>query len=413
MSVTSGVDLSTRESTQELDLHIPEPEPREVKYTVISVDDHVVEPAHTFEGRLPRHLQDRAPRLVTSADGEQSWHFDGGVIPHGGLSAFAGRRFGSFRQADIQHFDEMRPGCYDIHARVADMNVNGVWASLNFPSHTTGFCGRIYSGCSDRELGYATTRAWNDWLYEEWYLAYPERIIPNALTFIADADLAAEEIRRNADRGFKAVTMPERPHRIGLPSIFDDYWDPVMRACVDTDTIVCLHVGSTGMLDLPENSPKSVLDASMFSAMSLWACLEWLWSPYPRRYPELKIAMSEGGIGWTSMLIERIQKMNRRGWYGSDPGVGWSSDPADVLRNQFWFCTIDDYSAIASRDTIGTGHIMVEVDYPHIDSTWPDTQGVIEKLMAGVPPTEVRAMCSENAAALFRHPLPETVLPLG
>jgi predicted TIM-barrel fold metal-dependent hydrolase len=167
------------------------------------------------------------------------------------------------------------------------------------------------------------------------------------------------------------------------------------------------------MLDFPEDSPKSVLDAAMFSAMSLWACLEWLWSPYPRRHPELKIAMSEGGIGWTSMLIERIEKMNRRSWYGSNPGLGWSRDPADVLRNQFWFCTIDDYSAIASRDTIGTGHIMVEVDYPHIDSTWPDTQSAIEKLMQGVPPAEVRAMCSENAAALFRHPLPETVLPLG
>jgi predicted TIM-barrel fold metal-dependent hydrolase len=394
-------------------MNIPEPEPRAVKYTVISVDDHVIEPAHTFEGRLPSQLQDRAPRLVTAVDGEQSWHFDGGVIPHGGLSAFAGRRFGSFQHGDIHHFDEMRPGCYDIDARVADMNINGVWASLNFPSHITGFCGRVYSGCSDPELGYVTTRAWNDWLYEEWYLAYPDRIIPNALTFLADAELAAKEIRRNADRGFKAVTMPERPHRIGLPSIFDDYWEPVMRACVDTDTVVCLHVGSTGMLDLPEDSPKSVLDAAMFSAMSLWACLEWLWSPYPRRYPELKIAMSEGGIGWTSMLIERLQKMNRRGWYGADPGVGWSSDPADVLRNQFWFCTIDDYSAIASRDTIGTGHIMVEVDYPHIDSTWPDTQRAIEELMDGVPPAEVRAMCSENAAALFRHPLPERVLPLG
>jgi hypothetical protein len=137
------------------------------------------------------------------------------------------------------------------------MNINGVWASLNFPvahhrflSHITGFCGRVYSGCSDPELGCAVTHAWNDWLYEEWYLAYPERIIPNALTIIADAELAAKEIRRNADRGFKAVTMPERPHRIGLPSIFDDYWEPVMRACVGTDTVVCLHVGSTGMLDL-------------------------------------------------------------------------------------------------------------------------------------------------------------------
>ena len=383
---------------------LPEPEPRPVRYTVISVDDHVVEPAHTFEGRLPAKLQDKAPRVVSTAEQEQVWVFDGEVIPQIGLSAFAGRRLESASREPVR-YEEMRKGCYDITARIADMDVNGVWASVNFPSTIAGFCGRVLSGCSDEEVGLAATRAWNDWLYEEWHLAYPERIVPNGLTFLADPERGAQEIRRNAQRGFKAVTLPERPHRIGLPSIFDEYWDPIIRACVDTGTVVCLHVGSTGMLDMPDDAPRTALDATMFSGLSYWTGVEWLWSPYPRRYPDLKIALSEGGIGWVSMLIDRLDKIRVR--YAPE----WQISPTDVLRRNFWFCTIDDYSAMLTRHVIGVENVMVEVDYPHVDGTWPDTQQAVAQLMAGVPDSEARAMCAENAAILFRHPLPETVVP--
>lgn len=383
---------------------LPEPEPRPVRYTVISVDDHVVEPPHTFEGRLPAKLQDRAPKIVTTENREQVWEFDGQVLPQIGLSAFAGRRLENATREPIR-FEEMRRGCYDIKARIADMDLNGVWASLNFPSTIAGFCGRVLSSCSDPEVGFASTRAWNDWLYEEWHLAYPARIIPNGLTFLSDPELGASEIRRNAERGFRAVTLPERPHRIGLPSIFDEYWDPILRACVDTGTVVCLHVGSTGMFDMPDDAPRTALDATMFSGMSYWTCVEWLWSPYPRRYPDLKIALSEGGIGWVSMLIDRLDKIRVR--YAPE----WEPPPTEVLRRNFWFCTIDDYSAMLTREMIGVENIMVEVDYPHVDGTWPDTQDAIAQLMAGVSVAEAREMCSGNAASLFQHPLPETVLP--
>ena len=82
-------------------------------------------------------------------------------------------------------------------------------------------------------------------MYEEWWQQYPDRFIPLGITYLADAEKAAAEIRRNAERGFVAVSLPERPHRIGFPSIFDEFWDPVMRACAETDTVICLHVGSS------------------------------------------------------------------------------------------------------------------------------------------------------------------------
>ncbi len=392
------------------DLFLPEPEPREVLATIISVDDHLVEPPHMFDGRLPRHLQDRAPRIVTTKWGHEVWEFDGQQHSQVGMNAVVGRRPETVKVEPFR-FDQMRKGCWDIDARVHDMDLNGVWASMSFPSMITGFCGRVYSQCSDPELGLATTRAYNDWVHDEWWQPHPDRVIPLGITWLSDPETGAAEIRRNAERGFRSVTLPERPHQIGLPSIFSDYWEPILRACAETDTVVSLHVGSSGMGDFPADCGDAImpLAATMFGPLSLHACIEWLWSGWPVRIANLKVAMSEGGIGWVAMLLDRLDNLVDRSGYG----LGWDERPADVLRRSFWFCTIDDPSTINTRHAIGVENIMVEVDYPHGDSTWPDTQAVIEQAWGHLPPDERRAMCSGNAAHLFRHPLPDVVLPAG
>src|SRR6478672_8174493 len=276
-------------------LFLPEPEPREVRYTIISVDDHLVEPPRMFEGRLPAKLQDRAPRIVETEQGHEVWEFEGQRHYQVGQNAVAGRRLETVKVEPFR-FEQMRPGCYDLEARIRDMDINGVWASLNFPSMITGFCGRVFSQAKDSELGLATTRAWNDWFFDEWYSPYPERMIPMGITWLADAEIGAEEIRRNAARGFRSVTLPERPHRIGFPSIFSDYWEPIIAACAETDTVISLHVGSSGGYELPEGAPGLQLGATMFGQLSLAACAEWLWSGFAVRHPDVKIAMSEGGI---------------------------------------------------------------------------------------------------------------------
>ncbi len=388
------------------DLFLPEPLPREVKYTVISVDDHVVEPPDTFEGRLPAHLQDRAPKVHDTPQGKQIWVFEDELYTQAGMNAIAGRRPSS--NPEPARFDEMRPSCYDVDARVHDMDINGVWAAVNFPSMITGFCGRVFFNAKDPELGQACIRAWNDWIYEEWYSKHPTRIIPLGIAFLSDPEVAVAEIHRNAERGFTGISMPERPHNIGLPNLWDrDHWDPIIRACVETDTVVSLHVGSSMGFQIPPGSPSIVLGATLFGQLSLTSCAEWLWSGFPKDYPTLKIAMSEGGIGWVAMLLDRLDNLVDRSGYAD----GWDERPADVVKRNFSFCTIDDPSTIDTRHRIGVENIMVETDFPHGDGTWPDTQLVIEKLWGHIPDDELRMMCCENAAKLYRHPLPDVVLP--
>ncbi|MFE2869009.1 amidohydrolase family protein [Embleya sp. NPDC059259] len=395
-------------TTLDPELFLPDPEPADVRYTVISVDDHVVEPPHLFDTHLPASLRARGPRIVEDPNGAQVWEFEGARYSQVGMNAVAGRRPESVK-LEPARFDAMRPGCHDVHARVRDMDLGGIWAMLNFPSQITGFCGRVFAHARDTEVGKACVRAWNDWLYEEWYRAYPERIIPGGITYLADPAEAVAEIERNAARGFTSVTFPERPHAIGLPSLWDrGHWDPIIRACEETDTVVSLHVGSSGLHPIPPGGPALQLGATMFGQLSLGACSEWLWSGYPVRHPNLKIAMSEGGIGWVPMLVDRLDNIVDRSGYG----LGWDERPADVLRRNFWFCTLDDPSTIALRHVIGVDHIMLETDYPHGDGTWPHTQDVIARHWGDIPAHELRMMCSENAAKLYRHPLPDVVLPL-
>ena len=122
------------------DLLLPTPHDKPVHYTLISVDDHLVEPPDMFDGRLPAHLQDRAPRLVVNEHGHQVWNFDGQTFTHVGMNAVAGRK-PEARSLEPTRLEDMRRGCFDVHERVKDMDVIGCWASLNFPSQITGFAG--------------------------------------------------------------------------------------------------------------------------------------------------------------------------------------------------------------------------------------------------------------------------------
>jgi predicted TIM-barrel fold metal-dependent hydrolase len=388
---------------------LPDPQPRPVIHTIISADDHLVEPPDVFESRVEQRFRERAPRVVRDDAGLQVWEFDGVQYKYVGTDAAAGRdrRGVKYEPCD---FDAMRPGCWKIEERIRDMDINGIWASLNFPSTVTGFCGSLFANAADPELGMACTRAWNDWHFETLYSPYPERIIPQGITWLSDPEIGAKEIRRNASRGFRAVSLPERPQRLGLPNVYSGHWDPIIEACAETGTVVNLHVGSSGHQDLPEGCPSLPLAATLFGQLSLTACAEWLWSGYPARFPELRFAMSEGGIGWVAMLIDRLNDMTTRSHYASE----WPArdvSPAEALRRNFSFCTIDDVSTLCTRDTIGIENIMVESDYPHGDSTWPDTQEVVAKLCAPLTPEETRRITHLNAAELYRHPLPPKGTP--
>lgn len=375
--------------------------PPERRFDVVSADDHVTEPPHTFTKWAPAAMRDRMPHVVRDDAGVDYWIVGDERTPLLGSDSLKGWESDGGYLGPV-NFDELHPAVYDIEERIRHMDVSGVVASLCFASAPFGFAGTSFLRMPDREAGLAALRAYNEWHLNEWAGPHPGRIIPCQLTWLADPELSAAEIRKNAERGFKAISFSENPERLGLPSLYSDHWDPVFRACEETETVVNLHVGSSSETIVPSKDSTAPVLGALFPLNSMVAATDWLFARIPIRFPNLKIALSEGGIGWVPMLIDRIEYMGRDLDYSADFG---DLSPVDVLRRNFWFTTFCDASTLPLRHHVGVDHIMIETDYPHMDSSFPDTQDIIAKQFHDIPDDETRKIITTNALSLYRHEL--------
>jgi predicted TIM-barrel fold metal-dependent hydrolase len=369
--------------------------------TLFSVDDHVIEPGHVWESRLPAKLRERGPRLISSRDDEY-WLFDGERVKPQGVEASAGKDPTEFTNDHVR-YDEMRPGFYDPVARLADMDADGVRVQVLFPSGIPRICGKRFLDAPDHELGLACVRAWNDWMLEEWCGAAPERYVHLALLPLWDPVLCAEEVRRCASRGTRGITFSEAPHMLGLPSIHDPVWDPLWEAVTECDIVVCLHIGSsgTGLSAVPGGpvAPSIV----MISSYAMYAATELMFSPLFRRWPDLRFVMSEGGIGWLPYTLERAEYTwaRHRFWVGDAE----APQPLEVFRRHIGVCFIEDYSGIDNRHVIGVDSIMWEGDYPHTDCSWPSSRERLARQLKDCTDDEVAKITHGNAERFFRFPL--------
>jgi predicted TIM-barrel fold metal-dependent hydrolase len=379
---------------------------------LISVDDHVLEPPGVWVDRVPAKDRDRAPHQVIEGDME-FWVYDGKRYPSSGLSAVAGKKKEEFSPEPVT-YAEMRPGCYDAKARIEDMDRAGILASLCFPT-VTRFCGQLFMEASDREFGFVCLQAYNDWMIEEWCGAAPGRYIPLVLIPMWDPALAAKEMERCAAKGATAFAFSENPAPLGLPTIHDKdrYWDPVMAAASDLEMVCSMHVGSSSQV--PQIAPDSPFMANLAwgAVRTSGAMLSWLFSGMFTRFPGLKIALSEGEIGWMPYFLERAEQVLDKQRFWVQRGVQFMEhattdvdlntiDIRALFRDHVFGCFIDDAHGIASIDEIGEDNIMCETDYPHSDSTWPDCIGVVKKRIGHLSPEVQYKLLRGNAERLYR-----------
>ncbi|MDT3440857.1 amidohydrolase family protein [Pseudofrankia sp. BMG5.37] len=369
---------------------------------LVSVDDHVVEPPDMFDGHIPAKYADQAPKVITRDDGTDAWVFEGQEATNVGLNAVAGRPPDEYG-AEPTKFSEIRPGCFDIHERVRDMNANGVAASMNFPSYPQ-FCGQYFARAQDKDLALAVLRAYNDWHIDEWCGTYPGRMIPLALPPIWDPALMADEVRRVAAKGCHAVTFSENPEKLGYPSLHNEHWDPFWQACSEQNTVVCLHIGSSSQvvitsLDAPVDTMITLQPMSIVQAAA-----DLVWSPMLRKFPDLTLALSEGGIGWIPYFLERVDRVYKqhRAWTHQDFG---DKLPSELFLERIVTCFIDDEFGIESRSKLNLDMITWECDYPHSDSTWPLGPESINHYLDGLPDQDIAKITHENALRLFSFDL--------
>ncbi|MGF7233841.1 MAG: amidohydrolase family protein [Frankia sp.] len=366
---------------------------------LVSVDDHVIEPPDMFDGFIPAKYADRAPRLI-SDEVSDKWVFGEGEARSSGLNAVAGRPPEEYGLEPMR-LAEVRRGCYDVHERVKDMSANGVLASLNFPSMAR-FCGQFFASRVDQdpELALAVLKAYNDWHVDAWCGTYPDRFIPCTIPPIWDPRLMAAEIRRNAAKGCHAVSFSMNPYALGLPSLHSDHWDPFWAACEETETVVCVHIGSgaVGVVTAPD-APMNV-EITCAGIKTFSTATDLVWSPIFQKFKNLKIALSEGGIGWIPYFLERADYTYKQHKAWTRPELGGRL-PSEIFLEHVVTCFIVDDFGLASLDRMNEDMVTWECDYPHSDSTWPRSPEVVAEAVTGLTDKQIDKVTHGNAMRVF------------
>ncbi|MBB6406299.1 amidohydrolase family protein [Arthrobacter sp. AZCC_0090] len=379
---------------------------------IISVDDHLIEHPKVFSDRLPKKFIEQGPQIIENEQGHHVWRMEGQIYPYIGLNAVAGKTPEEFGMEPLR-YEDMIPGCYDPIARVKDMDTDGVQAACCFPSFP-GFGGGVFHRGKDKELMLECVKAWNDFSIDEWCGSAPERYVPLSILPTWDIDLCVAEARRTAEKGARTISFPDSPIPLGLPSFASDKWGPLWDVFEEYDIPVSLHFGSgsfvpgfpysaSALSPVPftPDGPYAVAIAS-FATNLMWSATEWLFSGQLQKHPNLKIMLSEGGIGWIPYIAERADYTWERHRYYQD--IDRTTRPSDLLKKHFWGCYIDDNFGIENRHKIGVNRICLEVDYPHSDSNWPNSRKIVADSLVNVPDDEAHRIVELNAREVFNFP---------
>ncbi len=383
----------------------------------ISVDDHLIEPARLWQERVPERWRENAPHIVRDGDSEH-WVYEDRQIVTTGLNAVAGKSREEFSPEPIT-YEDMREGCYEPAARVADMDQGNVLSSMLFPSFPR-YCGQVFHEAKDKDLALLCVRAWNDFILDELAGAYPGRFIPMMIIPLWDPAAAAAEIERTAARGAKSIAFSENPTKLGLPSIHTDYWDPVFRSADEAGFVLSMHVGSSSnLIRTSPDMPTLAFMAYSAAANQAGTLLDWLFSGNFDRFARLKIALSEGSIGWIPYFLERAEQVidkqrfwasrfdidmnasHERGEEKGEARFDLDTDIRRLFKDHVFGTFIEDHAGLRLLDVIGEDNVMLECDYPHSDSTWPDTVTLANKWLGDLPEDVQHKITIGNACRVY------------
>ena len=370
-------------------------------YRLFSVDDHIVEPADVWTSRLPAKFVDVGPRVIEE-DGREFWLYEDAKVATMGLNAVVGKPREEWGWEPVR-FADMRTGCYNPVERARDLQSQGIYASVNFPT-LPGFGGRVFAEFKDLELATACVRAWNDFILDEWCPSVRGQFVPMTMVPFWDPPTAELELRRCLNKGAKALCFVEEAFPFGYPSFYSDFYDPIWGTAHEAGIPVCMHIGSGGIPIFQPPDADDIVMIALGSVAAARASVSMMLSPVPRKFPDIKLVYSEGGIGWVPAAYERADRQWER--HGVRLGLD-GPRPSEVCKKNMYFCMIDEPIGLSFREHIGVDHILWEADYPHADCPFPNTQWAAEQVFAGVPDEEVAAITHRNAEELFNWKMAE------
>ncbi|MEE9285170.1 MAG: amidohydrolase family protein [Dehalococcoidia bacterium] len=354
----------------------------------VSADSHVYEPGNAWSDHIDPKFRDRAPRLERR--GDVDIFLIEGIEPRSvGAQAVAGRDPREFRK-DARH-EEGRRGGWDPHARLKDMDLDGIAAEVIYP--TLAF---TVFRIPDLEYRVACMDAYNRWM-AEFCRAAPDRLIGLGLVTLHDTDVAKRQLDDATRMGLKGVcitAMAPKDHPFHHP----DY-EPFWAAAQDAGVPLSLHVftESSGKVESPDFMVRySVVPARIQQSITTFISYGVL-----EKFPRLKLISVEVDIGWIPTYLQRIDHAFERHRHWTGTGQRLTLRPSEYFHRQVYATFMNDRAGVQLRHQAGLGNIMWSSDYPHADSTWPRSQEVIEAQFQEVPEAERRRIVRDNVCELY------------
>jgi len=346
---------------------------------VNSADSHVIEPKALWLDNLPFSLKERAPHTdrVARAGKDREYEaifVDGTVV--------------RYEPPGFQ--DRMRPpGAFDPKERLGDLDDQGIWAELLFPSVGL-WCYLIESA----DLAYPVAEIYNDWLHDSFMKATP-RYLGAAMIPVVDIDGAVAEIHRAAGLGYRAALIPATP-----PTPYnDERYEPMWAALAETHMHACFHVG-TGADPMVARGPGGAIVNYVETFFPIQrSALYMVSSGIFDRYPDLHLLCVEGGASWLPGLMDRMDEaaVTHAEWVR--PKL--SGLPSEVVRRHVHATFQHDKSVLLTLPVTGVESVLWGSDYPHLEGTWPDTQKVLDDLFGDADPAVRAAVTGGTLGRLF------------
>jgi predicted TIM-barrel fold metal-dependent hydrolase len=365
-------------------------------YKILSSDSHVVEPPDTWNDRLPANFRDRAPRVVSDPDGDW-WMVDGVRTNSFQGGAQTGKRFD--RPDELKPagaFADVRPGAYDPKEFLADNDVDGVWGSVLYPTE-----GLSLYQVPDGELLAAIFAGYNDYLAE--FCSHdPKRLKGVATIHVEDVPGAVAELMRARKLGLVGAMITVGPAEEA--SYDRPMYEPLWAAAQDLQMPLSLHIATfrprAGVAYEDNRTARPALIANWDQYMKV-SLAHMILAGVFERYPKLRVGSVEHELGWVPFFLDRLdytytQRARRPWWHRFKQGL-----PSDYFHQNVFLSFQEDAMGMRDRALIGVDQMMWGSDYPHTESTFPQSQKLLDRVFAGVPDNERKRITSTNVAKLY------------
>ena len=401
-----------------------------VDYQLIDADAHYYEPDDCFSRHIEGRYRDATVRVERGDDGLGRLYVGGrrmfmSVMPGDFASApgalqglFAGEVPEGFTHREVINAKD-HPAFTDRAARLALMDAQGVQAAIMLP--TLG--GAVEEDMvHDVELTYASLRAFNRWLEEDWGYGADGRLFAVPMLSLLDLPQALAELERVLNRGARLVHL--RPGPVGWRSPADPVFDPFWATAAAADVPVVFHVSNSGYNDYygtrwsedPTNpshrqSPlqwalcqteRPIVDT--LTALTLHNLFG--------RHPTLKVLSIENGASWVPALLKSVDKAAALGRRGPMLGGPLPPKPSRVLAQHLWVCPFPEDDVLNLIDTLGPNHVLFGSDYPHPEGLRQPAD-FIQHLTACDPATTQLVLHTNTAQLLHLAPTPHPLATRG